>query len=252
MSIEQRMGEMPLMSHLFELRDRIVRAVLAIVIAFVPLAFYAAELYSYFIKPVIATLPQGSTMIATQVASQFLAPLSLAIYAALFIAAPVVIYQLWAFVAPGLYKHEKRLAIPLLVSAVLLFYTGAAFAYYFVVPVCFQFFSAIQIQGVQYLPDISAYMDFALFMFLAFGVSFEVPVVILILVRMGIVSTAKLTEWRGYVIVIIFIIAAILTPPDAVSQVMMAVPMWLLYEAGLFIAKILEKDKKPDDESATE
>lgn len=250
MSIEQRMGEMPLMSHLFELRDRVIRAVLAIVIAFVPLAFYSTEIYSYFIAPVVATLPKGSTMIATQVASQFLAPLTLAIYGALFIAAPVVIYQLWAFVAPGLYKHEKRLAIPLLISAILLFYTGAAFAYFFVVPVCFQFFSAIQIEGVQYLPDISAYMDFALFMFLAFGVSFEVPVVILILVKMGIVTTAKLSEWRGYVIVIIFIIAAFLTPPDAVSQVMMAVPMCLLYEAGLLAAKTLEKQRKPEQEEA--
>ncbi len=248
MTDEQRMGEMPLMSHLFELRDRIVRAVLAIVVAFVPLAFYSTELYSYFIAPVVATLPKGSTMIATQIASQFLAPLTLSFYGALFTAAPVVIYQLWSFVAPGLYKHEKRLAIPLLISAILLFYLGAAFAYFFVVPVCFQFFSAIQIEGVQYLPDISAYMDFALFMFFAFGVSFEVPVVILILVRMGLVSTQKLAEWRGYVVVIIFIIAAILTPPDAISQTMMAVPMWLLYEAGLFVARLLEKKRKVSDE----
>ncbi len=242
------MGEMPLMSHLFELRDRIVRAVLAVVIAFIPLAFYSTELYGYFIKPVIDVLPPGSTMIATQIASQFLAPLTLAIYGALFAAAPVVIYQLWAFVAPGLYKHEKRLAIPLLVSAILLFYAGAAFAYFIVVPVCIQFFGAIQLQGVQYMPDISFYMDFALFMFLAFGVSFEVPVVILILVRLGVVSTKKLNEWRGYIVLIIFIVAAILTPPDAISQTMMAVPMWLLYEAGLLIARFLEKDKKPDED----
>lgn len=243
----ERAPGMAFMGHLFELRDRLVRAIFFFLLAFAPLAYFATDLYSYFIRPVVATLPAGSTLIATQVASQFLAPLSLATYGAIFISAPVLLYQLWAFVAPGLYKHEKRLAFPLLIGAIVLFYLGAAFAYFVVVPVCFKFFASIQIQGVQYLPDIAAYMDFALFMFLIFGVSFEVPIVILILVRMGVVSPAKLSEWRGYIVVGIFILAAVLTPPDAISQIMMAVPMWLLYEGGLLTARLIHKKEEAEN-----
>lgn len=250
MTIDSDSSQMPLMAHLFELRDRLVKALVAFLIAFAPLAWYSTELYSYFVAPVVATLPKGSTLIATQIASQFLAPLSLATYGAIFLSAPVLIYQLWAFVAPGLYKNEKRLALPLLVGALILFYIGVAFAYFFVVPTCFKFFAAIQIEGVQYLPDIAAYMDFALFMFLAFGISFEVPIVILILVRMGVVSPAQLSEWRGYVIVAIFVIAAILTPPDAVSQIMMALPMCALYELGLLAARMIQKKSETANEVA--
>lgn len=235
--------EMPLVSHLLELRNRLMKAALAVLIALLPLMYFSNELYALFAKPLVKYLPEGSMMIATDVASQFFAPFKLALVAALFIAMPVVIYQIWAFVAPGLYKHEKSLTRPILASAVLLFYVGIAFAYFIVFPVVFGFFASIQIEGVTYMPDISMYLDFALFMFMAFGISFEIPVVVLLLVKMGVVPVQKLQSWRPYMIVLAFVIAAVLTPPDPVSQTMLAVPMCLLYELGVLAARLLSKPK---------
>ena len=233
--------QMPLVAHLLELRNRLMKAALAVLIALLPLMYFSNELYALFAKPLVQYLPQGSMMIATDVASQFFAPFKLALVAALFIAMPIVIYQLWAFVAPGLYKHEKRLTKPILFSAVLLFYAGIAFAYFLVFPVVFGFFASIQIDGVTYMPDISMYLDFALFMFMAFGISFEIPVAVLLLVKMGVVPVQKLQAWRPYMIVLSFVIAAILTPPDPVSQTMLALPMCVLYELGLQTARLLSK-----------
>jgi len=232
---------MPLVVHLLELRTRLTRAAIAVLICLLPFMYYSNELYSLFARPLVKYLPQGSMMIATDVASQFFAPFKLALVAALFVAMPIVIYQIWSFVAPGLYKNEKRLTVPILFSSVLLFYVGIAFAYFIVFPVVFGFFASIQIEGVTYMPDISMYLDFALFMFLAFGISFEIPVVVLLLVKMGVVPVQKLQAWRPYMIVVAFIIAAVLTPPDPVSQTMLAVPMCLLYELGLLAARILSK-----------
>ncbi len=248
MTIQPSRGrEMPLVTHLLELRDRLMKAALAVLFALLPFMFYSNELYALFAKPLVQYLPEGSSMIATDVASQFFAPFKLALFAALFAAMPVVIYQLWAFIAPGLYRHEKRLTRPILFSAVLLFYAGIAFAYFLVFPVVFGFFASIQIEGVTYMPDISMYLDFALFMFLAFGICFEIPVVVLLLVKMGVVPVQKLQSWRPYMIVVAFVIAAVLTPPDPVSQTMLAVPMCLLYELGVQAARLLSRgDASPD------
>nr|WP_328820116.1 twin-arginine translocase subunit TatC [Permianibacter fluminis] len=246
-----RAREMPLVAHLLELRNRLMKAALAVLICLFPLMYYSNELFALFAKPLVKYLPAGSMLIATDVASQFFAPFKLALVAALLIAMPVVIYQIWAFIAPGLYKHEKSLTRPILVSAVLLFYTGIAFAYFLVFPVVFGFFATIQIEGVTYMPDISMYLDFALFMFIAFGISFEIPVIVLLLVKMGVVPVQKLKDWRPYMIVMAFVIAAILTPPDPVSQTMMALPMCLLYELGVFAARMLSKPKAEAGEEST-
>ncbi len=246
-----RGNEMPLIAHLLELRSRLVKAAAAVAICFVPLIFYANELYALFAQPLVKFLPAGSTMIATDVASQFFAPFKLALVTAIIAAMPVVIYQIWAFIAPGLYKHERRLAFPILASAVVLFYVGMAFAYFVVFPVIFGFFASIQIEGVTYLPDIKMYFDFALFLFFAFGICFEIPVAVLLLVKMGVVPVQKLKEWRPYMIVAAFVIAAVLTPPDPVSQTMLAVPMCLLYELGLLAARMLSRPKPEIEPSTT-
>ncbi len=238
--------EMPLIAHLLELRNRLMKAALAIVIAFVPLMTFSRELYAWFAKPLMKYLPQGSTMIATEIGSQFFAPLKLAFVGAIFLAIPVLIYQIWAFVAPGLYRHEKRLAVPLLVSAVALFYVGMAFAYFGVFPVVFGFFAGLSIEGVTYMPDIRMYFDFAIFLFFAFGICFEIPVAVLILVKLGVFPLEKLRNFRQYWIVASFVIAAVLTPPDPISQIMMAVPMVILYELGLLAARLLARSEKAD------
>jgi sec-independent protein translocase protein TatC len=232
-------GEQSFISHLIELRERLLKAVAAVLLVLFALLPFANKLYGWLALPLIRHLPQGGSMIATEVASPFLTPLKLAFFVALFIAIPVVLYQLWAFVAPGLYRNEKRLAVPILVSAVALFYIGCTFAYFLVLPAVFTFMTAVAPAGVSVMPDIGRYLDFVLMLFLAFGLCFEVPVVLVILVALGVVTPAQLAQSRRYAIVGSFVVAAVLTPPDVLSQTMLAVPMYLLYEIGIFGARAM-------------
>jgi sec-independent protein translocase protein TatC len=239
----EKLAEGTLISHLLELRDRLIRALVAVALAFIPCMFYSNRIFAFVATPLEEKLPKGHKMIATTVMSPFTTPFKLSLFVAVFLAAPFIIYQLWAFVAPGLYRHEKRFAIPLLVSSILLFYIGIVFAYFFVFPVMFAFFAATTPPGVAMMTDISAYLDFVLTMFLAFGAAFEVPIAVVLLVLTGVVRLEKLKENRGYVLIGIFIVAALFTPPDAVSQSIMAIPMYLLYEGGIIMARILSKMK---------
>ncbi len=228
--------EQPLIEHLLELRTRLLRAIVGVFICLLLLMPIANKLYGWLALPVLKMLPVGGQMIATDPISPFLTPLKLALMSALVVAAPWVLYQLWAFVAPGLYQKEKRLAVPLLVSATALFYIGCAFAYFLVLPAVFKFTNAVAPEGVAVMTDIGKYLDFVIVTFIAFGVAFEVPVAVVILVALGWVSIAQLREARSYVIVGAFVVAAIMTPPDAVSMLMMAIPMCLLYEIGIIAA----------------
>lgn len=234
---EHDSGETSFFSHLVELRQRLLKAVLAIGAVLLCLLPFANRLYAWLAEPLLRNLPAGGQLVAIEVASPFFTPLKLAFCTALVIAMPVVLYQLWAFVAPGLYRHEKRLARPLLASSVGLFYLGGAFAYFLVLPTVFSFLAKITPEGVAMMTDIGKYLDFVLVIFFAFGLCFEVPVAVVILVALGWVTPAQLTESRGYVVVGAFVIAAILTPPDVVSQVMLAVPMCVLYEIGIIAAR---------------
>jgi sec-independent protein translocase protein TatC len=246
----EQLAEGTLMSHLLELRDRLMKAMIAILILFVPAAIYANELFTLVAQPLVDKLPPGSSLISTTVIGPFMTPFKVSFYMALFAAMPVVIYQIWAFIAPGLYRREKRFAVPLLLSAVVLFYVGVAFAYFVVFPVMFNFFVGTVPLTVKYQPDIASYLDFVLMMFFAFGVAFEVPVAVVLLVLTGIVKVEKLAANRGYVLIGIFVIAAILTPPDAISQCTMAVPMYLLYEGGLVMARIMQKMRRDTADAA--
>ena len=237
------LAEGTLISHLLELRDRLLKAMLAVGICFIPCAIYMNQLFTFVAEPLKRKLPPGATLIATSVVSPFTVPFKLALVLAVGIAVPFVLYQAWAFVAPGLYRHEKKLAIPLLVSSVLLFYVGAAFAYYIVFPVMLSFFVATTPAGVQMMTDMGSYLDFVMILLLAFGAAFEVPVATVLLVWTGFVKIATLRKNRGFVLLGIFIFAAFVTPPDAVSQSAMAVPMYLLYEIGIVMAALLLKDK---------
>jgi sec-independent protein translocase protein TatC len=237
--VEER--EQSFLSHLVELRARLLRAVLAVLAAFVCLVPFANRIYSLLAAPLLSKLPAGAQMVAIDVASPFFAPIKLAFFVALMLAMPVVLYQAWAFVAPGLYRNEQKLAKPLLVSATLLFYTGCAFAYFLVLPVVFGFLTGMAPEGVAVMTDISRYLDFVLVLFLAFGFSFEVPVAVVILSALGWVSVDQLKSARSYVIVGAFIVAAVITPPDVVSQLMLAIPMCLLYEIGLIAARMLAR-----------
>ena len=248
----EKLAEGTLISHLLELRDRLLRALVAVAIAFLPMVFYSNDLFTFVAQPLIAKLPQGSNLIATGVMSPFTTPFKLSFFAALLLAMPVVIYQLWAFVAPGLYRHERRFAVPLLISAIVLFYVGIAFAYYFVFPVMFEFFAHTTPKGVTMMTDINNYLDFVLTMFFCFGLAFEVPVAVVLLVVMGIVPLEKLRRNRGYVLIGIFILAALLTPPDAISQVSLAIPMYLLYEGGILMARLLTRNHSPEAQAKTE
>ena len=244
----EQLAEGTLISHLLELRDRLLRAFIAVLVAFIPLAFFANEVFTFVATPLIAQLPKDSSLIATSVISPFMTPFKLAFFVALFVAIPYVLYQIWAFVAPGLYRHEKRFAVPLLVSSIVLFYVGVVFAYFFVFPVMFEFFAATTPKGVRMMTDINSYLDFVLTMFFCFGLAFEVPVVVVLLVLTNLVQVEKLKESRGYVLIAIFVIAAILTPPDAVSQTIMAVPMYLLYEGGIIMARVMNGMRRKDKE----
>jgi sec-independent protein translocase protein TatC len=235
-----------LFSHLLELRSRLIKAILAVVVVLVALVPFANRLYAWLAAPLVSRLPQGAHLIATEVASPFITPLKLAFYTALFISMPVVLYQLWAFVSPGLYKHEKRLARPLLIAALVLFYIGCAFAYFLVLPAAFRFLTAVTPQGVEMMTDITHYLDFVMLMFFAFGLCFEVPVAVVILAAVGIVDLDKLRKGRRYAMVAAFAVAAVVTPPDITSMIMLAIPMCLLYELGVLAVRWLLKPRPAD------
>ena len=237
-------AEQPFLSHLIELRDRLIRALIGVGVALLLTFPFANSLYTYVATPLIAQLPQGSHMIATQVISPFLAPFKLALVVAVFLAMPWLLYQLWAFVAPGLYRHERRLAMPLLASSVLLFYVGMAFAYYLVFPVIFGFMAATTPEGVSMMTDITAYLDFVLALFFAFGVAFQVPVATVLLVAIGATTPEALAEKRPYVIVGAFVVGMVLTPPDVFSQTMLAIPMWMLFELGVLASRLLVRSRR--------
>jgi sec-independent protein translocase protein TatC len=239
-------------SHLVELRDRLLRAILAVLIVFFCLFPWAKDLYSLLAQPLLAVLPQGGQMIATDVVGVFLVPMKVALLIAFVIALPYVLFQIWAFVAPGLYTHEKRLVLPLIITSTLLFIAGMAFAYFLVFPVVFKFMASIAPEGVAWMTDIEKYLSFALTMFVAFGVTFEMPVAVVLLVRMNVVTVEKLREIRPYVIVGAFVAGAVFTPPDVISQLMLAVPLWVLYELGIICASMMGKTAVPDDEAAAE
>ena len=229
-------NEQPLLFHLIELRDRLLRMVLVVAVLFVMLVPFSNTLFSMLSGPLLAHMPEDGSMIAIEVASPFLIPFKLTLFLAVFIAIPYVLYQLWSFVAPGLYRHERRLVVPLLVSSTLLFYAGAAFAYFVVFPLVFAFFTAAAPEGVSVMTDISRYLDFVLTLFFAFGAAFEVPVVTVLLVMTGMTTKKALREKRPYVIVGAFVLGMLLTPPDVISQTLLAVPVWLLFELGLYFS----------------
>ena len=237
------LAEGTLISHLLELRDRLMKAIFAVAVCSIPCLLYMNQLFTFVAKPLSQKLPPGASLIATNVVSPFTVPFKLAFLAALGLAMPYVLYQAWAFVAPGLYRHEKKLAVPLLFSSILLFYVGAAFAYYLVFPAMLSFFVATTPAGVQMMTDMGSYLDFVMILLLAFGAAFEVPVATVLMVWTGVVKLETLTRNRGIVLLGIFIFAAFVTPPDAVSQSFMAVPMYVLYEIGIVMAKLLLKDK---------
>jgi sec-independent protein translocase protein TatC len=227
------------LSHLIELRTRLMRSIIAVVVVLLVLFPFAKDIYALLAQPLLRVLPHGSTMIATDVTGTFLVPLKVTLMAAFLIALPYVLWQAWAFVAPGLYQHEKRLVMPVLVSSCLFFLFGMSFAYFFVFPIAFGFFAGYAPAGVQMMTDIDKYLSFVLTMFIAFGVTFETPVVVVVLVRMGVVTVEKLRSFRPYVIVGAFVVGAIFTPPDVISQSLLAVPLWLLYELGLVLARFV-------------
>jgi sec-independent protein translocase protein TatC len=244
--------EQPFVAHLVELRDRLIKAMIAVGVVAGVLFLYPgpAALYDILAAPLIAHLPKGATLIATSVISPFLVPLKILLMAAFLVALPVVLYQVWAFVAPGLYSHEKKLVMPLVISSTLLFFVGVSFCYFFVFGQVFSFIQSFAPKSITAAPDIEAYLSFVLTMFIAFGLAFEVPVVVVVLARMGFVTIDKLKQFRGYFIVLAFIIAAVITPPDVVSQLALALPMCLLYEVGIWAAQVFIKHTKAPDEGA--
>jgi sec-independent protein translocase protein TatC len=244
MSDSTPLSEQPFISHLVELRDRLMRMVLVILAIFLCLFPFGNDIYVFVADPLMKVLPEGTSMIATQVASPFLTPFKLALVSAVFLAMPYLLHQFWAFIAPGLYQHEKRLAVPLLVSSVLLFYLGAAFAYVVVFPLVFAFLTGVAPEGVAVMTDITHYLDFVLTLFFAFGIAFEVPIATIVLVVAGVTTPEKLRAKRPYVIVGAFIIGMFLTPPDIISQTLLALPMWLLFEVGLIFARMVSRDRE--------
>jgi sec-independent protein translocase protein TatC len=240
---QEQLAEGTLMSHLLELRSRIMKAVAAVVVVFLCLVPFTQRIFEVVSKPLLAALPEGGELIATEVASPFLTPFKTTFFVAVFLAMPVVLFQVWQFVAPGLYKREKRFALPLIVSSILLFYLGIAFAYFVVFRIMFTFFAKVVPEGVAMTPDISEYLSFVLSLFLAFGVAFEVPIATVMLIWSGLVSEKSLRKARAYVLLGTFVVGMVLTPPDVFSQTLLAVPMYLLYEGGLIMARILVPQK---------
>jgi len=243
---ESEGSEQPLIGHLIELRNRLLRIVISILIIFIGLSFYANQIYSLIAEPLIRFLPETTSMIAIDVASPFLTPFKLALICAIFISMPIILYQFWAFIAPGLYRHERRLTLPLLIFSSILFYSGVAFAYFVVFPLVFEFLTMAAPAGVEVMTDISKYLDFVLTLFFAFGVAFEVPILTIILVWTGISTPQSLSEKRPYVIVAAFVIGMFLTPPDAISQTLLAIPIWLLFEIGLLLSRLLTRKNKKE------
>ena len=239
----EALAEGTLISHLLELRDRLLRALIAVFVIFLPLVFFSNDLFTFVARPLIEKLPEGTSLIATSVVAPFMTPLKLALIAAIFVAMPYVLYQIWGFVAPGLYRREKRFALPLFASSVVLFYTGVAFAYFIVFPLMFAFLTTTTPAGVRMMTDMSSYLDFTLLLFFAFGIAFEVPVAVVLLASTGLVKVETLKKNRGYVLLGIFVVAAFLTPPDAISQSFMAIPMYILYELGILFAQYLARGR---------
>lgn len=244
---EDQLEEGSLISHLIELRSRLVKASLSVLVVFIGLVPFAQQIFSMVADPLIDQLPEGSSMIATQVASPFLTPFKTTLFVALFFAMPVVIYQIWAFVAPGLYRKEKSFAIPLVASSIVLFYLGIAFAYFVVFPLMFAFFNAVTPEGVQMMTDISSYLDFILTIFFAFGLAFEVPIATVMLVATGLTNTDSLKKKRPFVFLGAFVVGMFLTPPDVISQTLLAVPIYLLFEAGILMSRLMLRDKLVSD-----
>jgi sec-independent protein translocase protein TatC len=238
---EDKLSEGTVLSHLVELRDRLMRAMIVTAVLAVPCMFFANDLFTWITDPLRDKLPAGSDVIATSVVAPFMTPFKLALLAAIFFAMPYILYQLWAFVAPGLYRHERRFAMPLVFSSIVLFYSGAAFAYFIVFPVMFEFFVATTPEHVRMMTDMTQYLDFVVLLFFAFGLAFEIPVATVLLVRTGLVKVESLGKHRGFVLLGIFVVAAFITPPDVVSQSMMAVPMYILYEAGVIMSRLLTR-----------
>ena len=238
--------ERPLLSHLVELRSRLLKMIACIGIIFIVLFPFANPLYNFLSAPLVAQLPQDGTMIAIDVASPFLAPFKLVLLLAVTLSIPVLVYQFWAFVSPGLYRREKRLALPILISSTLLFYVGMVFAYYVVFPLMFGFFSSVTPEGISVMTDINRYLDFVIKIFIAFGIAFEVPIVTLMLVKTGVTTTENLIRKRPYVIVAAFVAGMVLTPPDVISQVLLAIPVWLLFEVGILVSKFALKENVQD------
>lgn len=234
----------PLIAHLTELRDKLLRSLVAVLIVFIGLFAFANEIYAFVSEPLRALLPEGTTMIATEVASPFLTPFKLTLVAAIFLAIPYVLYQVWSFIAPGMYKQEKRLAIPLLISSIFLFYAGAAFAYYAVFPLIFAFFTSVGPEDVTIMTDINSYLDFVLKLFFAFGIAFEIPIAAVLMIWSGLTTPEALANKRPYIIVGCFIFGMLLTPPDIISQALLAIPMWLLFEVGIFFGRFVQKNTR--------
>ncbi|GAB1102385.1 MAG: twin-arginine translocase subunit TatC [Shewanella algae] len=244
--------QQPLISHLLELRTKLLRAIASVLIVFIALVYWANDIYHYMAIPLMQSLPDTGSMIATDVAAPFFAPFKLTLVLSFFIAVPYVLYQIWSFVAPGLYKHEKRLVVPLLFSSTLMFYLGIAFAYYVVFPVVFGFFTSVAPEGVQVATDISSYLSFILKLFFAFGLAFEIPVAVILLCWAGVTTPEDLRAKRPYIVVGAFVVGMLLTPPDVISQTMLAVPMLLLFEGGLLAARFYSKASDESDEDETE
>lgn len=251
-SAEEVEQEMPLMSHLLELRNRLLRITVAVFLIFFSLFYWATDLYYILAKPLLAVIPNNSSMIATDVLANFFTPFKLTLVLSIFIAVPYILSQVWGFIAPGLYKHEKNLAIPLMASSTLLFYVGLAFAYFVVFPLAFGFLAAIELEGVQTMPDISSYLDTVLKLFFAFGLTFEIPVAIILLVKMGLTTPESLRLKRPYVIVGVFVIGMLLTPPDIISQTLLAIPMWALYEVGIYFSGFVKTQRRSDSDDAAD
>jgi sec-independent protein translocase protein TatC len=243
--------EMPLLDHLVELRSRLLKSVLSILIIFLALIYFANDLYLMISQPLIASLPEGSEMVSTSVIAPFFTPFKLTMVVSLFLSMPVILHQLWGFIAPALYQHEKRLAVPLLVSSILLFYLGMTFCYFVVFPLMFQFFPSVIPDGIRYIPDMTDSLDIMLKMFFAFGIAFEVPIATMLLIWTGATSVASLKEKRPYIVVGAFVVGMLLTPPDAISQTLLAVPMWMLFELGILLALWIKPESK-DEKANTE
>ncbi len=239
--------EQPLVNHLLELRSRILHSLAAVALVFLGLVYFSNDLYTFFASPIQALLPEGSTMIATEVAAPFFAPFKLTLFLSAFVAAPYILYQIWSFVAPGMYRHEKNLALPLFASSIALFYLGIAFTYYVVFPLVFGFFTSVAPEGIAVTPDINSYLNFILKLFFAFGLAFEIPVATVLVIKAGIISREALAEMRPYIVVVCFVFGMLLTPPDFISQTLLAVPAWLLFESGLWFSRYFDRPGNIDE-----